>query len=237
MKKTIKFKNIVVLPLGSYEYHGTELPSNTDSIIAEHVAKDFAGQFQNDSSLIVDLLPTLNFGLSFEHSGLPKTAYVFHQTFYNFIFELLESIKKDNSLLVIINGHGGNFHTLSAIESDFNYSNNKCKLISFSPYPAEIKERCKNLFGEFDTHAGSVESSLVAYYHSKPKREYSTPKQKTFPGLLRFYKSIDFHKGGVIKELPVIISDPKKGKILHYEIVTSLYIFASEMLERMEKFK
>lgn len=32
-----KFKNIFILPMGSYEYHGTELPADTDTIIANQM--------------------------------------------------------------------------------------------------------------------------------------------------------------------------------------------------------
>lgn len=230
-----KFKNIFVLPIGSYEYHGVKLPPDTDTIIANKVAVDFVNKFSKESSSNITILPSINFSLSFEHSELPYTAYVSHKIFYEFITELLNSIAQKDSILLIINAHGGNVHTLAAIEADFNYANKDCKLIAFSLYPATIKNTCSKLFGEFDVHAGSVEASLIAFYQNKPNQEYPTPTQKKFSGTLRFFKTKELHPEGIIKELPMVIADPQKGKELHDEIIENLVIFIKETLSNLEK--
>lgn len=233
-KFSIKFKNIFILPIGSYEYHGTELPADTDTIIANRITADFANKIKKIFSGNITILPSFNFGLSLEHSGLPNTAYVSHKIFYEFVLELLNSITKENSILIIINAHGGNTHTLAALEADFNYAHQNCKLIVFSLYPTEIKNLCSKLFGEFDVHAGSVEASLISFYQNKSKRKYQTPNQKKFSGLLRFFKTIELHPEGIIKELPIVIADPKKGNILHNAVVKYLNIFINETLLKFE---
>ncbi|MEW6408402.1 MAG: creatininase family protein [Patescibacteria group bacterium] len=231
-----KLKNIFILPIGSYEYHGANLPPDTDSIIANRIAVDFVDKIKKKISNRIILLPSLNFGLSYEHSGLPQTIYISHITFYNFVSELLHSIADKNSILLIINAHGGNTHTLSAIEADFNYTHNNCKTIVFSLYPIEIKKMCSELFGEFDVHAGSVEASLIAFYQNKTKHKYSRLESKKISGSLRFFKTKDFYPDGIIKELPIVIADPQKGKILHDAILNNLYDFSNELLPKITKF-
>lgn len=236
LKSFTKFKNMSILPVGSYEYHGTKLPSDTDTIIANRIATDFANRIKKSFSGDITILPSFNFGLSLEHSGLPNTAYVSHKIFYDFFLELLNSIAKENSILLIINAHGGNTHTLAALEADFNYVHQNCKLIVFSLYPTDIKNLCSKLFGEFDVHAGSVEASLISFYQNKPRCKYLIQNQKKFSGLLRFFKTIDMHPEGIIKELPIVIADPRKGNILHNAIVKYLNTFINKMLLNFETF-
>lgn len=224
---------ILILPIGSYEYHGERLPPNTDSIIAHNVTKNISKLLKQKCHNDVTMLPLLNFSLSIEHSNLPHTAYISHKTFYDFIFELLNSLADDDTIIIIINAHGGNTHTLASIEADFNYTHKNCKVIASNIYSSEIKELCIKFFGEFDTHAGSVESSLVAFYQNKlVKKEYEITPSKKFSGSLRFFKTEKLYPQGIIKELPIIISDPKKGKILNNEIVDH---FCSHIIDLITK--
>lgn len=231
-------EDIFILPIGSYEYHGAEMPADTDSVIAQHIAKDFAKNFQVKFSGRVTLLPVFNFGLSLEHKGFPQTAYVSHRTFYKFIWELLDSIAKDNTILFVVNGHGGNIHTLSSLEADFNYVHKTCKLIASLIYAYTIKDLCIDLFGEFDVHAGSIEASLMAFYQNQSKREYTISglSPKEFSGSLRFFRTIELYPQGVIKKLPIVIADPVKGKILHDAILNQLHIDLSTLLLRLNNF-
>jgi len=229
------FKKIFILPTGSYEYHGRELPPDTDSVIANNIAKDLVEILESRLSKQIILLPSLNFGLSFEHKGFPKTAYTSHNAFYTFTLELFNSIAEDDSVLIIINGHGGNIHTLTSLEADFNYSHNTCKLIFPLIYPQEIRELCVKLFGEFDSHAGSVEASLLALYQGQRPKEYAVPILKKFSGSLRFFKTKDLYPDGVVKELSVVIADPEKRRILHGAILDHLITYLSDLLANIEK--
>lgn len=215
---------ILIFPIGSYEYHGEKLPPDTDSLIANHITNDIFKLLKQKYHNNIIILPSLNFSLSIEHSNLPNTAHISHKTFYDFIFELFNSLVKNNTIIIIINAHGGNIHTLASIEADFNYTHKNCKIIAPNIYSSKIKELCVKFFGEFDTHSGSVESSLIAFYQNKQvKKEYKIIPSKKFSGSLRFFKTEELYPQGIIKELPIVIADPKKGKILHNEIINYLY--------------
>lgn len=229
-----KFKQYLILPLGSYEYHGNGMPLNTDSVIAEKIAGDFAKALKRQTNKKIVLLPILNFGLSLEHSDFSETIWISHQTFYNFVYEILNSAAKKNNIIITINGHGGNVHTLSTIETNFNYTHDNCKVIVPQIFTQKIKELCEKLFGEFDSHAGSVESSLLSFYHNTPKKMYHTHKSKKFSGSLRFFKTKVLYPHGIIKETSIIETDPKKGEILHSAIIDNLIKQILELIPHIE---
>jgi len=63
LRKIIKKKKqVAVIPVGSIEQHGEHLPISTDSDIVTEIAK----RVSNKCNFL--LLPTINFGVSFEHS-------------------------------------------------------------------------------------------------------------------------------------------------------------------------
>lgn len=216
------FSRILLLPVGSYEYHGTELPADTDTIIATRVCEGLLQGLRAAFKGDVTLLPSLAYGLSPEHHGQPTTASVRHNTYYNFMIQLLSSVSTGRDLCVVINGHGGNNHALGAVESDFNYRYQDRKLFVPHLYPNSVKDLSTELVGEFDAHAGSVEASLIAHYCGWPSREYEVPLPKRIRGALRFFKSIEVTSHGVIKRYPNVIADPVRGEKLHQAMVSSI---------------
>ena len=61
-KSIIKKRQVAVIPVGSIEQHGAHLPVSTDSDIVTEIAKRIT---EKNRYL---LLPTLNYGVSFEHA-------------------------------------------------------------------------------------------------------------------------------------------------------------------------
>jgi creatinine amidohydrolase len=227
------FSRVLILPVGSFEYHGTELPANTDTAIARAVADSLATRLETDFNGQIKVLPALEYGLSAEHTGLPNTAFVPHMAYYDFVMGLVSSISTPKDLLVIVNGHGGNVHTLGAVESDFNYNNSDRKLFVPALYPSPIKRLSDELFGEFDAHAGSVEASLMAHYEQRPAREYTIVLPKRVRGSLRFFKMADLTSHGVIKQQPIVIADPVKGLTLHDAMVEELAVSVSNLIAEL----
>lgn len=228
------FRRILILPLGSFEYHGPELPPDTDTIIAnrvatslwEHLAKDFPGS--------VILLPALSYGLSLEHNGFPNTAFISHTTYYNFVMELVQSSTLPKDLVVFVNAHGGNVHTISALEADFNCSHRSCKI--FSPrlfHPLPVTNLCIELFGELDAHAGSVEASMIAFYKELPARQYTVELPKRVRGSMRFFRNVEVTSNGIIKKLPTVIVDPNKGLQVHEAVVGELRSSVLTLLDEL----
>lgn len=212
------FRDIIVFPIGSYEYHGILLPAKTDALIAEKVSIGVSEKIKGSK-----LLPVLNYGISTEHSDFDETVTVKSEAYFRFVMELLESIKAKNSLIVIVNGHGGNVSILNAIESEYNYQHQTSKVFCPPVYSKPVQTLSEELLGEFDTHAGSTEASLIAYY--KELNKYETTDAdfvKKMSGSLRFFRTSEVNAGSVIKDTDKLIMDPDAGKKLHARIVSTL---------------
>lgn len=233
----MKIKKIILIPMGSYEYHGEKLPPETDAIISQKIAVDLCAMLKSSFKGEVILLPSINYGLSLEHTGFPNTILVKHKEFYDYILNLFNSINEKEFIICVVNGHGGNINTLQSIEADYNYIHDNSKVIVPPIYSRDIQEYCVKIFGEFDTHAGSVEASLIAYYMNKHKEEYSVKIKKKFSGSLKYFRNIEIYPDGIIKELPMVISDPKKGKLLHEKIVTNLLKETTNIINNIESVK
>jgi len=212
-------KKTIILPIGSYEAHGAGLPPETDALIAQKIGEG-VNQKIDDSKL----LPPLSYGMSLEHKGFEETMYVKASEYFHFLYSLVDSIAVKDALIILVNGHGGNNHIAGVIESEFNYQNDDRKIFAPSLFPEEIKNYCVDLFGEFDSHAGSVESSLMSYYGAideKDRIEDSTYIKK-FTGSLRFHRTIELTKKAVIKNTESLITDSKLGKKLHDRIIETI---------------
>ena len=146
-KLIINKKQIAVIPVGSIEQHGPHLPISTDSDIVTEIAKKISekkGYF---------LLPTLNYGVSFEHAPFFNLS-VRESTLRTILIDLCSSLLANNIKTVfIINGHHGNLKSIKNLDMKLKkISKNKLKVFSLSYW--HFMKR------EFD-HAGFVETSLM----------------------------------------------------------------------------
>ena len=148
LRKSIKSKKrVAVIPIGSIEQHGPHLPISTDSDIVTEVTKKIS---EKNGYL---LLPTINYGVSFEHAPFFNLS-IRESTLRTVLIDLCMSLFENNIKTVfIINGHHGNQKSIKNIDVKLKkLSKNKLKVIPLS-YWHYMKR-------EFD-HAGFVETSLM----------------------------------------------------------------------------
>lgn len=227
---TSYFTKILVLPVGSYEYHGSELPPDTDSVIALEISKSVAPLLEKEFRTSTTVLPVLTYGISTEHTGMPMTAFVNTLPYCAFVRDLLNSLAGEKTFILLVSGHGGNTHALGALEGDFNYSHSTSKVFVPSIYPTPIKAMCDTFFGEYDAHAGSSEASLMAAYRQLKPREYTIRPPKRVRGVLRFFRMAELTTEGVIKRHPTVIADPAKGSRLHAAMTEELFKSTKELI-------
>ncbi|MDH3396130.1 MAG: creatininase family protein [Nitrosopumilus sp.] len=146
-KSIINKKRVAVIPVGSIEQHGPHLPVSTDSDIVTEIAKKISeknGYF---------LLPTLNYGVSFEHAPFFNLS-IRKSTLRTVLTDLCSSLLANNiKTIFIINGHHGNLKSIKDLDVKLKkISKNKLKIFPLSYW--HFMER------EFD-HAGFVETSLM----------------------------------------------------------------------------
>src|SRR5258708_38893502 len=93
-----------ILPIGSFEQHGTYLPLATDTIIACIIANALANSYP------VQHLPPISITCSHEHAAWPGTVSISASTLYSVIFDIRKSLQPSGiPNLVLINAHGGNY--------------------------------------------------------------------------------------------------------------------------------
>jgi len=93
-------KDVIIIPVGSTEQHGTHLPLGTDTMVAMMLAEDAAVEAD------VVVAPPLWFGWSPHHMVLPGTITVRPEVLIEVISDVIESLHKHGfSRFVIINGH------------------------------------------------------------------------------------------------------------------------------------
>ena len=142
-----KKKQIAVIPVGSIEQHGPHLPVSTDSDIVTEIARKLS---EKKNFL---LLPTLTYGVSFEHAPFFNLS-IKESTLSTIMIDLCTSLFANNIKTVfIINGHHGNLKPLKNIDEKLRkLSKNKLRVFPLSYW--HFMQR------EFD-HAGFVETSLM----------------------------------------------------------------------------
>jgi len=106
---------IVIIPLGSTEYHFNKLPYSVDTYIAEKIALRLAEHIEDlPDNYELLLLPALPYGSSDEWIDWPGTISVSVKTYYDLISDIISSIERKLFVkgYIIINGHGGNYSVI-----------------------------------------------------------------------------------------------------------------------------
>jgi creatinine amidohydrolase len=148
-------KQTALIPVGSIEQHGPHLPISTDSDIIFEIAR----RISKKAGFL--MLPTINYGVSFEHFPFFNLS-VRETTLQRNLVELCISLWKNKiKTIIILNGHHGNQSALNNIPKKIHdFTNGKVKVFVFSYW--HFMKR------EFD-HAGFVETSLMLAISKKVK--------------------------------------------------------------------
>ncbi len=216
LRKIIKKqKKAIIIPVGSIEQHGPHLPVSTDSDIVTEVAKRVSEKCN------FFLLPTLSYGVSFEHSPFFNLS-LREKTLEQILIDICISLSSNNiNTIFIINGHHGNQKALENLSKKINQlSKKKIKVIVFS-YWHFMKH-------EFD-HAGFVETSLMLAISKKVRMnrakkglitENLSEKEKSRLGKLASKSFPSVTRNGVWGDPTK--STAKEGRKLLAEIVRNL---------------
>ena len=139
---------IVLVPVGSTEQHGPHLPLNTDTLVAEEIARR---ALLLTNGLLLG--PTVGIGASGEHEGFAGTLSIGNEVLTSVAIEIGRSADWAAGL-VFVNGHGGNHRALAAATDTLQAEGRQ--VIHWSP-------RCpqRGDGGPPDLHAGRIETSMM----------------------------------------------------------------------------
>jgi len=151
---------VCVLPVGSFEQHGSHLPLATDSLCAENFARMLA------EDLHAALLPALPFGTCMEHSGFRGSLSLRPETLMQIVRDVADEVERQQfRVLVLLNGHGGNF-ALGPVVRDINRRDRPLKLLLVDWWEHAAPDLI--LEGRDrgpDLHAGETETSVLLALH------------------------------------------------------------------------
>ncbi|MGQ0571928.1 MAG: creatininase family protein [Armatimonadota bacterium] len=150
---------IAVVGIGAVEQHGRHLPVGTDFLAVRELSRRIAAE------LDAWLLPAIPISLSECHGSLEGTVWLKSATLAAVVRDIARSVHAQGvRLLVVLNGHGGNFVLGPAIEQ-LNRELSGLRLIM-------PPEGLATVLGDtpiFETahrevHAGEAETSSMLYY-------------------------------------------------------------------------
>jgi creatinine amidohydrolase len=150
--------SIAVLPIGSFEQHGSHLPLATDSIVAYTIAEAVANHY----GLL--LLPPLTISCSHEHNDFAGTVSISAATLYAVVGDVVASLEQRGiRKLVLVNGHGGNY-VLGNIVQEGNVGERRMALF---PHRDDW-EQARKVGGlvtsnHEDMHGGELETSILLH--------------------------------------------------------------------------
>ena len=220
---------ICILPVGSFEQHGSHLPLCTDAVMAEDIARRLAQE------LDAALLPALQFATSLEHSGMAGTFTLRPETLMQIIRDLAgEAEKQGFETMVVVNAHGGN-HCLIPVIRDLNRSDRGLKILLL--YTADFRPKLAEMEGLMDIHAGANETSLMVYRFPdlvaspRPDRPQSSEKQPLQQPDLTTFGVSHFNPEGVIGRSS--LADAEKGRRLYEQMIGNMLIHIDDRLKRL----
>jgi creatinine amidohydrolase len=149
--------SLVVIPIGSIELEGTHLPLGVDTIIAESLSENLAGE----PGVIIG--PVVPVGYSKWFDPFPGTISIENETLVRFLYEYsLSLIRHGVRRVVFLNAHRGNNSAIEVVGHKL-IAENKIKVGMINIWKlANDLTNGKGIVveGKF-THAGEIMTSLI----------------------------------------------------------------------------
>jgi creatinine amidohydrolase len=221
--------NILVFPIGAFEQHGPHMPINTDIVIAEYFADLIAKKFD------AAMLPPQGISTSIEHSGFRGSFTLRPETLMQIVRDIADEAEKQNfKILIIVNGHGGNF-CLIPVCRDINSQDRKIKILLLSPSEFIDKGLTESSRDSLmDIHAGERETSILMAI--KPNAVKESERCKSPVEISPILKQSDlttfgignFNSDGTIG--PRQLASGNKGKLIIDSILKNMFPHISERI-------
>ena len=155
---------LVLVPVGSVEQHGPHLPLDTDTVIADAVARGVAAEMPD-----AWVAPPLSYGASGEHQEFAGTSSIGSEALTNLVVELIRSLQQWTRRVVFVNGHGGNVAALTTAVDKLVAEGHDVAWVSCATEKA------------VDSHAGRTETSLMLHLRPDSVRQHLAEAGNTAP--------------------------------------------------------
>lgn len=148
---------IALLPVGSFEQHGSHLPLSTDTLIASIIAQRLATDYE------LFLLPPITISCSHEHAAFAGTVSISAATLYAIVTDVARSLRTSGvDKLVLVNGHGGNYVLSNVVqESNVNHPRSMALFPTVADWTAARRAAGADTDVHEDMHGGEAETSIL----------------------------------------------------------------------------
>jgi creatinine amidohydrolase len=147
---------IAILPFGAFEQHGHHLPLSTDTIVAEHVARELAAR------LDAVLLPAIGYGETWNNAGYPATLSLSPATVTAIALDLARALTFSRArAFIIVNGDWGNRAPLAEAARRAELPTLVLDYPGMDDAAAEVRDSAQAAPGLSLDHAGEIETSIL----------------------------------------------------------------------------
>jgi creatinine amidohydrolase len=156
---------VALLPIGSFEQHGSHLPLSTDTLIAATIAHEIAAAYD------VFRLPPVTLSCSHEHAAWTGTVSVSATTLAAVVRDVAASVHRQGvRTLVLVNAHGGNYVLGNVVqEAGVDARDGAVPLLHLFPGEHDwlAAREAAGLESSIvaDMHAGEIETSVLLHAH------------------------------------------------------------------------
>lgn len=183
MERVDKERTIVMLPLGATEQHGSQAPLGTDMMIAGAMPRYIKSAMDPvDPDFPMLIFPAIPVGLSVEHMDFCGSVTLKPDTYYKFLYEIVESIAHHGfRKFVFLVCHGGNRPIVDALARQLRYDLDILPFVLASGafFHPQV-QKTVSPGNTFDFHGGEMETSMaMAIAPETVKLEYSQAGYKT----------------------------------------------------------
>lgn len=211
-------KQIVLLPLGSFEQHGHHLPLTTDTDIVTAIAR----RLEEKRPRQILCLPTLWPGHSTHHLFFPGTLSVSQLPYLQLLLELCRSmIKSGAQKIFLLNGHGGNDVPARAAVRELKTEFPKAQVVFGSYWSlagATLKAVRESGPGGLG-HACEMETSIMLHLH--PERVKPALARRDGPKATDPYRKSDMQYARPVFFVNDFHEVTKTGVVGHPDLATA----------------
>jgi creatinine amidohydrolase len=154
-------RDTVIVPFGSTEQHGRQMPLGTDAVLGDEFGWALADR------LDAFLAPTVRFGCSEHHLSFPGTISLEEETFGRIVSDVVSSLSRHGfSRIVLLPTHGGNFKPLAEAVAELKPGDD-VKVIAFTDLEGLVKAAFESSGthginpAQSGAHSGEWETSLM----------------------------------------------------------------------------
>ena len=150
--------DLVMIPVGAHEQHGPALPVSTDALTAQ-VLCALVGTILSPR---VAVAPTIPWGVSWAHLGMPGTVSLHEETLISIVEDVVTSLHGSGiQRFLVVNTHGGNNAALQVAVERCHRHHQVPVVASVDAYTFIAEAAAEVLSPEAVGHAGGDESAVV----------------------------------------------------------------------------